>query len=246
MNKLNTILIAFVLFFLSSCFEDRSDVWVVGTSADNPPYEFMQNGDIVGFDVDFIIEVGKHLGKKIEFKNMEFHNLFASLANKDIDFIVAGVSVTKERKARADFSIPYTYAKIAVLYRGRDDFRHSSDLIHKHIGAQLGTIWNLIAYNLSIKHNFRVTTLSNNLKLIDDLRSGLLDAVVMEEHQADKFIAIYPELTKFVEPELSSSFAIAMPKDSPHKNNIDHTIKALKSNGTLQTLSKKWGIIGAN
>ena len=83
MFKIKKLLLLIALFSLSSCFEDKDEnVWIVGTSADNPPYEFIQNGEIVGFDIDFITEIGKHLGKRVEFKNMEFHTLLAALSAK--------------------------------------------------------------------------------------------------------------------------------------------------------------------
>lgn len=235
-----------MLFLLSACFDDKDEnVWVVGTSADNPPYEFIQNGELVGFDIDFINEVGKHLGKKIEFKNMEFHTLLAALTTQNVDLILAGLSVTQERLQRVDFSIPYTSAKIAILYRGEDKFNGAEDLKDKKVGAQLGTIWGLIAHELAIKNGFSLISLSSNLMLVEELKAKRIDAVVLEEAQAEKFVEIYPNMSRFVEKNLGSSFAIAMPKGFSHKNNIDHAIKALRSNGTTQTLAKKWGLVGA-
>ena len=245
-KKLNILLPALILFLLSACFDDKADdVWIVGTSADNPPYEFIQNGELVGFDIDFITEIGKHLGKSLEFKNMDFHSLLAALSTNSVDLVVAGLSVTPERQLRVDFSIPYTSSRIAILYRGEDKFTDPEDLKGKQVGAQLGTIWGLIAHDLAVANGFNIISLSSNLMLIEELKSKRIDAVVLEEVQTDKFIEIYPNLSRFVEKNLGSSFAIAMPKDFASKKNIDHAIKALRSNGTTQTLAKKWGLVGA-
>ena len=55
MKKLSILLSILFLFLLPGCSDNKdSTTWIVGTSADNPPYEFMQNGEIVGFDIDFI------------------------------------------------------------------------------------------------------------------------------------------------------------------------------------------------
>ncbi len=245
-RKINIVLLSLTLLLLSACFDDKSDdLWVVGTSADNPPYEFVQNGEIVGFDIDYITEIAKHLGKKVEFRNMEFHSLLAALSTNSVDLVVAGLSVTQERTLRVDFSNPYTSSKIAILYRGEDKFANQKDLKGKKIGAQLGTIWGLIAHDLATVNGFSIISLSSNLMLIEELKSKRIDAVVLEDTQAEKFIEIYPNLSRFVEENLGSSFAIAMPKGFANKKNINHAIKALKSNGTTQTLAKKWGLVGA-
>lgn len=244
MNKFKILLSIILSTILVSCGEFRDDdTWIVGTSADNPPYEFMQDGEIVGFDVDLMIAIGQHLGKNIEFRNMEFHGLLAALASDNVDMVIAGMSVTPERQKRVTFSVPYTDARIAVLFRRADKFKRSEDLKDKNTGAQLGTIWTLIAHDMSVKYGFRTKALASNLMLVEELKNKRLDAVVLEESQAEKFVAKYPKLSSFSVKQYGSSFAIALPKKTELKKNIDHTIKQLKGNGTISALAKKWGIV---
>ena len=244
MNKFKVLLSIILSTILVSCGEFRDDdTWVVGTSADNPPYEFMQDGEIVGFDVDLMIAIGQHLGKNIEFRNMEFHGLLAALSSNNVDMVIAGMSVTPERQKRVTFSIPYTDARIAVLFRRDDKFKRSEDLKNKYTGAQLGTIWTLISHDMSVQYGFRTKALANNLMLVEELKNKRLDAVVLEESQAEKFVTKYPELSTFSVKQYGSSFAIALPKKTELKKNIDHTIKQLKGNGTISALAKKWGIV---
>jgi polar amino acid transport system substrate-binding protein len=247
MKKLSLIIVAFMSLLLSGCFSEQDeDTWIVGTSADNPPYEFMKDGKIVGFDIDLITEIGKHLGKQVKFKNMEFHSLLAAISSNNVDLVTAGLSITKERTARVDFSIPYASATVAVLYRREDAFKKHQDLENKNVGAQLGTIWSLIAHDLAAKSQFRFKALSSNLMLVEELKTKRIDAIIMESFQADKFLEANPAFAHFNLEEFSSSFSIAMPKNSPLKKNIDHAIKALKSNGTIHALSKKWGLVSAD
>ena len=246
MSKGKILLITLLSFFLNACTDNRDeDTWLVATSADNPPYEYMHNGEIVGFDIDLMIEIGRHLGKKVEFKNMEFHGLLAALASDNVDMVVAAMSITPERLARVDFSIPYTDAMVAILYREEDKLSSKKDLKEKIVGAQLGTIWSLIAHNMSSKYNFSIKSLSNNLMLVEELKNNRIDAIIIEKSQVMKFIEKNPELASFSVKKHVSSFAIALPKDSPLKNNIDHAIESLKRKGTIEALSKKWGLLGA-
>ncbi len=245
MNIYKFLLTIFLSIFLISCDSSKDDnTWLVGTSADNPPYEHMSDAEIVGFDIDLMIAIGECLGKNIEFKNMEFHGLLAALSSQNVDMVIAGMSITPERLARVDFSIPYADSKIALLHRRDDGFKDPENLKGAMVGVQLGTIWALAAHDMSIKNKFKTKALSNNLMLVEELKSKYLDAVVMEESQVKKFAGKYPMLASLPVKEYRSSFAIAMPKNSPHKNNLDHTIKILKGNGTIEVLAKKWSLIG--
>ncbi|GAB4166912.1 MAG: ABC transporter substrate-binding protein [Rickettsiaceae bacterium] len=247
MNKLKLIFLTVFSFFLISCSEGRNEnTWIVGTSPDNPPYEYMKEGELQGFDIDLMVAIGEHLGKKIEFKNMEFHGLLAALASSNVDMVIAGMSVTPERKARVDFSIPYSDARIAMLVRRNDGFKSTEELKNKLVGSQLGTIWSLIAHDMSATHGFRTKVLASNLMLVEELRLNRIDGVILEGSQAQKFIEKNPQFSSFPVEYYGSSFAIALPKGSPQKKNIDNAIKALKSNGTIDALSKKWGIVGAD
>lgn len=245
MNKFKALLLMILSTILVSCGDLKEDTtWVVGTSADNPPYEFMRDGEIVGFDIDLMVAIGQYLGKNIDFRNMEFHGLLAALSSNNVDMVIAGMSITPERQKRVEFSIPYTDARIAVLFRENDKFKEPEDLKGKHIGAQLGTIWTLISHDMSAKYNYRTKALANNLMLIEELKNKRLDAVILEESQAQKFAEKSPELSAFSVKQYGTSFAIALPRNTKLKKNIDHTIKQLKGNGTISALAKKWGIIG--
>jgi polar amino acid transport system substrate-binding protein len=245
MHKLRILLVTIFLTALTGCSDHKDEnTWIVGTSADNPPYEFMQDGKMVGFDIDLITAIAQHLGKDIELRNMDFHGLLAALSSNNLDIVIAGMSITPERQKRVEFSIPYADAKIAVLFRRDDKFKRPEDLYDKKSGAQLGTIWTLIAHDMSINYHFRTKALSSNLMLVEELKAKRIDAVILEESQAEKFTAKYPELSNFSVPQYGSSFAIALPKNTVLKKNIDHAIKQLKSKGTIDALAKKWGIVG--
>ncbi len=243
MNKIKNLILASLAFLLVSCSnQNDEDLWVVGTSADNPPYEFIKNGEVQGFDIDLIKAIAKHADKKIEIKNMEFHGLIAALNSKNVEMVVAGMSVTEERLKKIDFSIPYTEADITVLTRKEDGIEKPGDLTGKILGSQLGTIWAITAYDLSVEHKFETKNLSNNLILVEELKQKRIDGVVLEGFQAEEFIKKNPQLSSFKIKGKDSDFAIALPKSSKDKELVDEAIKALKADGTIAELSKKWGI----
>lgn len=240
--RFTSIVILFVcIFTLISCNSAKDEnTLIVGTSADNPPYEFIQNNQIVGLDIEIINKIAKHLGKNVVIENMDFNGLIAAIVSNKIDLAIASMSVTPERQAKIDFSDIYASSKIAVLYRTEDNFTHTTDLANKTIGALLGSIWSQFAKSVSVKYNAKVVTLLNNLALVEELKSGAIDAVIVEEAQAASFIEQNPNLSSFTVHELSSNLAIALPKKSPLKANIDGAIAALKADGTIDRIMLKW------
>lgn len=242
MKLLNIILYFFLsLLLLSGCNNDGQDGdLIVGTSADNPPYEFIKDGKIVGMDIDIINAIGKHIGRKVVIKNLDFHGLLAALTSKNVDAVVAGLSITPARKARVDFSSSYTSAIVAVLFRKEDAFTNTSDLRSRHIGAQLGTVWGQIAQDLSGKLHTKIHSLSNNLMLVEELKSKAVDAVILEEAQAQRFIVNNPAFAYFTLQDFSSEFAIALPQGSLLKASINNAIRVLEEEGVLEGIRKKW------
>lgn len=251
-SKIYKLLISFItsliLISLVSCTETASkeNQWVVATSADNPPFQYLYNGEIVGFDIDLMNEIAKIAGKEIKYKNMEFHSLLAALASNNVDLVIAGLSVTDERKKRVDFSIPYTSSTIAVLFRRADDFKEYADLNGGVVGAQLGSVYNIIAHDLAMQCKCKVHSLSSNLMLVEELKSKRINAVILEEAQARKFIELNEGFGMFTLKEFNSAFAIAMPKGSKLKDSIDNAIELLDAQGIIRELSKKWKLIQDN
>ena len=79
----------------------------VGTNAEFMPYEYLENGKMVGFDIELMDAIGKELGYEIVWSNMGFDGLLPALQMKKIDAVIAGMSQTPERQKAVTFSMPY-------------------------------------------------------------------------------------------------------------------------------------------
>lgn len=245
-EKLKKLSFLVALFVLSACGSKKDDDnWIVATSADNPPYEYMERGQIKGFDIDLIKEIGKRFDKNIIFKNTDFHGLLAALGSNNVDLVIAGMTPTEERTNKVDFSEAYIETKIAFLVKKDDNISSLVDLKGKKIGSQLGTIWSNIAGELAKEYHFKNKTLANNLILVEELKLGRIDAVMMEQVQVQRLMSKSDIFSSF-EIENISEFAIAMPKDSPLKEQINKAIKEMEADGTMQALQAKWGLVSGN
>lgn len=99
-----------------------SDKLVVYTEAGFAPFEYLAGGKIVGVDVDIMNKVGEKLDKNVVFENANFDVIIDTVSEGKLTNVgAAGLSVTAEREAKVDFSIPYYTASLYVIYKIDDD-----------------------------------------------------------------------------------------------------------------------------
>lgn len=165
---------------------------IVGTSADYPPYEFRLLAEMeesfAGIDIDIAKAIAADLNVKLEIKNIVFHKLFDELAADHIDLILAGLAPTRDRQKIVDFSIPYYQAIQNMLIRSKDKekIKMLEDLRGKIVGTQMGSIQDDMARSMIFGALF--STQPTIQKLIDELASGKLDAVILEKPVADAYV----------------------------------------------------------
>ncbi len=245
MRNLIIACLAFVLLSTTSCSKDDAKSeqgsqhkLTIATSADNPPYEFIKDSTVIGFDIDLIHAIAKELGQEAVIKNLDFPGLLPSLISGNIDAVIAALSITEERKQNVDASVPYMERKMAILYRAESNYSITTDISDKIIGVQFGTTWE--NYAKSKIETGHLKSLANNMTLVQELINKNVDLLIMEDMQVEKFTAKYPELKSYTLDDTKSEFAIAFPKGSPLTEKVNKILKKLESNGVIEQLKNKW------
>lgn len=220
---------------------------VVGTSADFAPFEFKTLVDgkdtIVGSDIEMVKEIGKKMGVKVEFMDMQFDAVLVALQQGKVDIAVSGISATPERQKKFDFSTPYYNPpqRVVINKKNKEVFTSIDSLKGKKVGAQKGSIQEgVVKAQLP---NVQTVAIPRVPNLIVELNQGSIDALVLEETIAESYISQNPDLM-FADIELKSSedeaFAIAMPKDAGTlKTEIDDILKEMIKDGSIDTYVKK-------
>ena len=107
MKKTILGLMALIAFTLSGC-EEKTDTIVVLTSSGYEPYEIIDtDGNLTGFDIELMEALAAEVGIEIEWKDVNFDGIIASLQSGQSEIAIAGISPTEERKAMVDFSDVY-------------------------------------------------------------------------------------------------------------------------------------------
>lgn len=108
---------AFATIGFASC-GDKKEKLVVYTEAGFAPFEYIQDGKIVGVDVDIMNKVGEKLGKEVVFENVGFDTIVDTVSEGKLCNVgAAGISVTEARKEKVDFSTEYYTAELYVIYQ---------------------------------------------------------------------------------------------------------------------------------
>jgi polar amino acid transport system substrate-binding protein len=114
-------------------------VLVVGNGGAFPPFEFMENGRLTGYDVDLGEELGKRMGLRIQWQVIAFAGLIAGLTSGRVDCLITAMAWTPDRAERIAFSTPYYSTGIAAGYRPGLAIDRPEDLAGRIVGVQVGT-----------------------------------------------------------------------------------------------------------
>ncbi|MEK3885109.1 ABC transporter substrate-binding protein/permease [Paenibacillus sp. PL2-23] len=215
---------------------------VMGTSPDYPPYEnvdALNNGEIVGMDIDIANFIAARLGYKLEIEAMDFNGLIAALQTGRVDFVMSAMSVTEERKQNVDFSSTYYVARNTIVSRASEPLETLEALKGKSVGTQLGSTQDSFAETLE---GIRLMKLNRIPDLIQELNSGRLDAVIAEDAVAVEMAASNPNLIVSYLPPGSSEdgYAIAFPKGSELVASFNEVLEEMKANGQIDAITTKW------
>ena len=89
----------------------------MATNAEFPPYEYREEGNIVGLDVDFAKAICDKLGYELVVEDMAFDSIILSVTSGKADFGAAGMTITEERKETVNFTTPYTESSQVIIVK---------------------------------------------------------------------------------------------------------------------------------
>lgn len=212
----------------------------LGTSADFPPYEFFDdNNKIVGIDAEIAQEIGKKLGVEVKIKDMDFSSIIASIESGKLDGGIAGITANEDRKKNVNFSDTYGKSVQKVIVKKDSSFKNPEDLKGKKVASQLGSTGEAAAKDTYGEEN--VQSFSKNMDAIVALNNEKVDAVVLDDQVAEKFVAANKDL-KVLDKELAKDeYAIALDKKNDKLlEEVNKAIDELKKDGTIDKIFEKY------
>jgi polar amino acid transport system substrate-binding protein len=201
------------------------------------------SGKGVGWDYDTVTEICKRVNCVADFKQAAWDGIFPAMAAGEYDMLADGVTFTEERDKEVDFSIPYVVVGQQLLVRSDEtatlaDFKSDPN---KLVGTQLGTTNEIVA---------KETFPDKEIQSFEDFPGAILalinndiDAVVIDNISASGFInENQGKLKSAAQITSDEELAFVFPPGSDLIAAVNAALEAMKADGTLDTLNKKWGL----
>lgn len=231
--------IILLLGFILSIVSFAQEKIYVGTNAEFPPFEYLEDDKVVGFDIELIDEIGKKLGVEMEIIDMEFDGLLPALQLKKIDMIIAGMSETEERKKAVSFSNSYyTASQVIIVEKNNNNIKTFNDLVGKKVGVMLGFTGDIVVSEIQ---GVEIERFDAPYAGIMALNNAKIDALVLDSEPAKEYVKQNKNL-KIVETGIEKEeYAMAFRKnDTALLEKINKALEEIKKDGTYEKLIKKY------
>ncbi|RCW56531.1 MULTISPECIES: basic amino acid ABC transporter substrate-binding protein [Halanaerobium] len=240
-KTLVTILVILaVLAFSSGVMAQR---YVVGTNASFPPFEYVEKGEIVGFDIDLVKEIAKLQDFEVEFRDISFDSLIPGLASGSLDIVAAGMTITDARKEVVSFSDPYYSANQSVLVHEGSEEDLTVLFGSNDIGVQTGTTGDTWVRDKLVKPDILTGELRNYdsyVFVIRDLANQNIDAAVLDKPVAETYSKNNP-VNVVAEVITGEEYGIAVGKNNQALlKEINAGLAKVIENGTMDKLIEKY------
>lgn len=223
---------------------------IVGTEAAYEPFEFVENGQIVGYGHDLLELMAARLGVKLEQMNLPFQGLLPGLMAHKFDFVATSVGITPERAKRFAFSEPVGVVRSVLMVRADDTaITHDLDVAGKVIGTQMGSSSQPVAdeFEKELKqktgHGYAGTKLFQAYPDASNaLANKTIDVALMPSNIAAVEMRRQPKAFRIVgtigQPKLLAW--VANPNDLEIRKFINDSLDAFRADGKLAALQTKW------
>lgn len=247
MKKVAVILsMAMLVCGLAACGGDsakKSDTITFGTNAEFPPFEFVASNGVIGQYDGIDMAIAKQIAEKndmtAEIENMEFDSLLIALENGQIDAVIAGMTVTDERKEEADFSTPYYEATQVMIVKEDSDITKASDMEGKRICVIQGYTGETCVNDMGYAYE----AFKKGTEAVMELVNGKCDVVVIDSATARKYVNDNEGLKIVEDPEAfeGEQYAIAVKKGNTELlDKINKVIEEMLADGTISDLAVKY------
>jgi polar amino acid transport system substrate-binding protein len=219
----------------------------VGSETTYAPFEFTQNGEYVGFDMDLIRAIGEVEGYDVKINTLGFDALIPALKADKVDCTISAMTINDERKKAIDFSDPYFNAGliIAVAQDNNDPITKLDDLAGKTLAGEVGTT------GLNAENSLKEKDPATQVKVFDAVGEAFME---LEKGGAYAVVNDFPVTSYYIQTTgkdkikmvgdvfaAEDQYGIGVKKGNTEVlNMLNDGLKKLKDNGEYDKIYKKW------
>jgi len=238
-----------LIFSLGQNAQAEEKTYTIGTDLTFAPFEFQDSkGEYVGIDVDLLQAIADDQDFKVDLKPLGFDSAIQAVQSKQVDGMIAGMSITDERKKSFDFSEPYFDSGLQMaVKKGNNTIKDYNDLKGKTVAAKIGTESATFLEKNQEKYDYTIKNFDDATGLYQALENGEADAIFDDYPVLGYAITNGQKLQLVGEKEKGSSYGFAV-KKGQNKELIEQFnagLKELKNSGKYDEIVSKYISTGA-
>ena len=219
----------------------ETKVLKVATNVAFPPYEFYENEQAVGIDVEIIQAICDKLGYTMELNDMEFGSIITAVASGKIDVGFGAITITEERAKSVHFTTSYSTGIQSIIktedspITGVDDLK--ADGIK--IGVQQDTTGDIYATgDFGEDH---IARFNKGADAVQALLTGKCNAVIIDNSPAETFVSQNEglKILPTVYAEEAYGFELSYDNEALY-NEVNGALEELLADGTVQAIIDKY------
>ncbi|MHB1376580.1 MAG: ABC transporter substrate-binding protein [Candidatus Humimicrobiaceae bacterium] len=210
----------------------------IGVDSTFPPFAFLMEDKISGFDIDIAGEIAKRLGMKLKISQISWDEIFDRINDTGIDAIISGVSNSTDKQKTSDFSEPYYTLEFISLTLNSSSITLKEELVNKKVGMLKNEMEDLSADVLS---GYSITGYDDVVALIKGLKAEEIQGILISIPIGVKILNEDPGTYRFINKmESSIKYSIVLKKGSSLTDRINQVLKELKDDGTYKKIYDNW------
>ena len=250
MKKLFAVLLsAMLLLAMAACGEQPQTpddtqepaVLHMATEGTFPPYEYYDNGQLVGIDIEVAGAIAEKLGMTLETTDIAFDSIIPGVQAGKYDIGMAGVTVSEDRLQQVNFSDSYATGVQVVIVKEGGKVQSLDDMADAIIGTQSGTTG--FIYASSDFGDDHVKSFTKTTDAVEALKNGQVDCVLLDNAPAEALVDANPDagLSILETAYTVEDYAIAINKENTDlQAKINAALAELVADGTLQSIIDKY------
>ncbi|MCD8089909.1 MAG: transporter substrate-binding domain-containing protein [Clostridiales bacterium] len=194
--------------------EANGTVYIIGTDTTFAPFEFQDvDGNQIGIDMDLLAAIAADQGFEYEINVLGFNAAVQALEANQVDGVIAGMSITDERKEKFDFSDPYFDSGVIMGVAADSEISSYEELAGQKVAVKQGTEGSAFAESIADEYGFEMVTFDDSSMMYEDVMAGNTVACFEDYPVLGYAINQGLALKTVTEKEQGSSYGFAVHKD---------------------------------
>lgn len=238
--------LALVVCLFAGCSSDeKSDTLYMVTNAEFPPYEYYENGEIVGIDAEIAQKIAEKLGMTLEIEDMDFTSVIAAVESGKADMCLAGLTITPDRQESVNFTVSYATGVQVVIVKEGSPITSVDDLFgdgNYKIGVQENTTGDIYATgDIEDAGLGTVERYNKGADAVAALVSDKIDCVIIDNEPAKNYVEANEGLVILDTEYAVEDYSIALNKDNTELyDKVNNALQELIDDGTVQQIIDKY------